>query len=67
MWCRVKNASKTILRIDAIFVEDFRRTPHASDGTVESAEYKDIQDHVDALELQKTQARQGEKHSARKS
>jgi hypothetical protein len=57
-----KNASKTILRIDAIFVEDFRRTPHASDGSVESAEYRDIQDHVDALELQKTQAVQSEKH-----
>ena len=57
-----KNASKTILRIDAIFVEDFRRTPHASDGTVESAEFRDVQDHVDALELQKTQAQQGEKH-----
>ena len=57
-----KNASKTILRIDAIFVEDFRRTPHASDGTVESAEFRDVQDHVDALELQKTQAQQSEKH-----
>ncbi len=57
-----KNTSKTILRIDAIFVEDFRRTPHASDGTVESAEFRDVQDHVDALELQKTQAQQGEKH-----
>ena len=57
-----KNASKTILRIDAIFVEDFRRTVHASDGTVESAEFRDVQDHVDALELQKTQAQQSEKH-----
>jgi hypothetical protein len=56
-----KSADKSILRIDAIFVEDFRRTPHASDGSVESAEYKDVQDHVDALQLQKTQARQGEK------
>ena len=56
-----KDATTSILRIDAIFVEDFRRTPHASNGTVESAEYKDIQDHIDALELQKTQARQSEK------
>jgi hypothetical protein len=57
-----KDAGKTILRIDAVFVEDFRRTPHPSDGSVESAEFRDIQDHVDALELQKTQAQQGEKH-----
>jgi hypothetical protein len=57
-----KDAGKTILRIDAIFVEDFRRTPHPSDGSVESAEFRDIQDHVDQLELQKTQAQQGEKH-----
>jgi hypothetical protein len=57
-----KDAGKTILRIDAIFVEDFRRTPHPSDGSVESAEYRDIQDHVDQLELQKNQAQQGEKH-----
>ncbi len=56
-----RDAGRTILRIDAVFVEDFRRTVHASDGSVESAEYKDIQDHVDALELQKTQNQQGEK------
>jgi hypothetical protein len=57
-----RDPSKTILRIDAVFVEDFRRTIHPSDGSVESAEYKDIQDHVDALELQKTQAQEGDKH-----
>jgi hypothetical protein len=56
-----RDPGKTILRIDAVFAEDFRRTVHPSNGTVESAEYKDIQDHVDALELQKTQARAGEK------
>jgi hypothetical protein len=57
-----RDVSRTILRIDAVFVEDFRRTVHPSDGTVESAEYRDIQDHVDALELQKSQAQEGEKH-----
>jgi len=56
-----RDPGKTILRIDAVFAEDFRRTVHPSNGTVESAEYKDIQDHVDALELQKTQAQAGEK------
>jgi len=57
-----RDAGRTILRIDAVFAEDFRRTVHASDGSVESAEYKDIQDHVDALELQKSQAQEGESH-----
>ena len=56
-----RDANRTTLRIDAVFAEDFRRTVHESNGSVESAEYKDIQDQVDALELQKTQAKQGEK------
>ena len=59
---RSRDPNKTILRIDAVFVEDFRRTVHPSDGSVESAEYKDIQDHIDALELQKSQALEGEQH-----
>jgi hypothetical protein len=57
-----KSPQQTILRIDAVFVEDFRRTIHPSNGSVESAEYKDIQDHLDALELQKKQAAESERH-----
>jgi acyl-CoA reductase-like NAD-dependent aldehyde dehydrogenase len=57
-----KGPRQTILRIDAVFVEDFRHTVHPSNGSVESAEYKDIQDHVDALELQKKQTEESEKH-----
>jgi hypothetical protein len=56
-----KDATKTILRIDAVFVEDFRRTSHPSDGSVENAEYTDIQDHIDAAEQQKKQAAEGER------
>jgi len=41
----------TILRIDALFVEDFRHSVHLSDGSVESSEYKDIQDKLGAVEL----------------
>jgi hypothetical protein len=41
----------TILRIDALFVEDFRRGLHASNGSVESSEYQNIQDHLGAVEL----------------
>jgi hypothetical protein len=42
---------KTLLRINAVFVEDFRRTVHASNGTVESGEYKDIMDRLDQMHL----------------
>ncbi len=41
----------TVLRIDALFVEDFRHTVHKSSGSVESAEYKDIQDRLQSVEL----------------
>jgi hypothetical protein len=51
----------TVLRIDARFVEDFRHVGHASNGSVESAEYKDIHDHLDALELMKTQTVEAER------
>jgi hypothetical protein len=51
----------TVLRIDAIFVEDFRHVAHASNGSVEGAEYKDIHDHLDSIELMKTEAAEAEK------
>jgi hypothetical protein len=58
-----KDAAKTIVRIDAVFVEDFRHTVHPSSGSVESSEFKDIQDHVDAQHLkQKLAADQEKKH-----
>src|SRR5208337_4623454 len=57
-----KDAASTIVRIDAVFVEDFRHTVHPSDGSVENAEFKDIQDHVDSLEEQKKAVAEGEKH-----
>ena len=52
--------TNTVLRIDAIFVEDFRHTVHLSNGSVEGSEYKNIQDHLDALELMKKQAAEAE-------
>ena len=57
-----KDQGRTILRIDAVFVEDFRRATHISNGSVEGAECKDVQDHVDAIELKKKQADESEKH-----
>jgi hypothetical protein len=57
-----KDATRTILRIDAVFVEDFRRVVHPSDGSVESAEYRDIQDRVDAIELDKKETLDAQRH-----
>jgi hypothetical protein len=57
-----KGPQQTVLRIDAVFVEDFRHTVHSSDGSVESAEYREVQDRVDTLELEKKQAAEDARH-----
>jgi len=54
----------TVLRIDAVFVEDFRHVSHASNGSVEGAEYKDIHDHLDAIASMKEQTVEAEKEKA---
>ncbi len=51
----------TVLHIDARFVEDFRRTSHPSNGSVESAEYKDIHDRLDAVALMKSETAEAER------
>jgi hypothetical protein len=51
----------TVLRINAVFVEDFRHTAHQSNGSVESEEYKDIHDHLEALELLKAEGVEAER------
>jgi hypothetical protein len=51
----------TVLRIDALFQEEIRHTIHLSNGSVESAEYRDIQDHLDFVELMKKQDAEAER------
>ena len=58
---QAQDEKHTVLRIDARFVDDSRRVAHASNGSVESAEYKDIHDHLDSLELMKSEAAEAEK------
>ncbi len=41
----------TRIRIDAIFVETAHRRMHPSDGTVESSEFKAIQEHLQAIQF----------------
>jgi len=47
---------RTRLRIDAIFVENAHHTVHPSDGTVETSEYKVIQDHLQAIQFAEQEA-----------
>ena len=51
----------TVLRIDARFVEDFRRVSHASNGSVEGAEYKDIHDRLESLQLIRSETVEAER------
>lgn len=39
----------SVLQINALFVEEFRHSVHQSNGSVESAEYKDIHDRLDQI------------------
>jgi hypothetical protein len=55
-----QGGKNTVLRIDAVFVEDFRHRVHQSNGSVESAEYKDIHDRLDAVELMKKETAEAE-------
>jgi hypothetical protein len=61
----------TVLRIDALFVEDNRHSVHPSNGSVESAEFKDIQDHLTSAELLKKETaealRQKQEYEAKKN
>jgi hypothetical protein len=54
----------TVLRIDARFVEDFRHVMHPSNGSVESAEYKDIRDRLEAIDVMRSQAIEAQKERA---
>jgi hypothetical protein len=49
------------LRIDAIFVERARRVAHASDGAVESSEYKLIKERLDAMQFDEQEAAEAQR------
>jgi Skp family chaperone for outer membrane proteins len=54
------DAKSTFLKIEAVFVDDNHHGQHLSNGSVESAEYKDIQDHLAVMQLKKAEATQAE-------
>ena len=47
---------RTRIRIDAVYVENTRHRVHPSDGTVESSEYKVIEEHLHAIQLAEQEA-----------
>jgi hypothetical protein len=57
----------TVLRIDARFLEDYRHVSHASNGSVEGEEYKDIHDRLDAITLMKNTTAEAEKDRQERS
>lgn len=59
---QAQDASHSVVRIDARFVEDFRHISHPSNGSVESEEYKDIHDHLEQLEEMKAQGAEGSRN-----
>jgi hypothetical protein len=61
-----KDASHSILRIDAVFVEDFQHTVHPSDGSVEDAECQEIENQIDSAEAEKKQSEEREKQGQQK-
>jgi hypothetical protein len=52
---QAQGEKNTVLRINALFKEDYRHVVHQSNGSVETAEYNDIREHVEAIELMKKQ------------
>ena len=50
----------TILKIDAVYVDDMHRRAHPSNGSVEGAEYAAIQDHIATMHLSKQHAAEEE-------
>ena len=62
---QAQDEKNTILRINAVFVEDFRRVTHLSNGSIESSEYKDVHDHIEEYELMKQQTVEGEQAKQR--
>jgi hypothetical protein len=62
-----QGGKNTVLRIDALFVEDFRHSVHQSNGSVEGSEYNDIHDRLEAVELMKKENAEAEEAKRERS
>jgi hypothetical protein len=52
---QAQGEKNSVVHINAVFVEDIRRTAHQSNGSVESAEFKDIHDRLDQIAVMKAE------------
>jgi hypothetical protein len=55
------NQERARVRIDAVFVEDGGHKTHGSDGTVESSEFREIQERLQQVQLSEQQAAEAQK------
>jgi len=55
------NQERARVRIDAVFVEDGGHKVHGSDGTVESSEFREIQERLQQVQLNEQQAAEAQK------
>lgn len=62
---RAVDGGKVSIRVDAVFVESARRAVHASEGAVESAEFGQVQQHLDRIQAREKEARDEASEEAR--
>jgi hypothetical protein len=56
-------ADRTRVKVDAVYVENARKTVHPSDGTVEAAEMKEIKESLDAMQQAAADAAEARRRS----
>jgi hypothetical protein len=61
---RVVNPATVSIRVDAVFIESARRAVHASEGAVESAEFGQVQQHLNRIQTSETEALEAAKEQA---
>jgi hypothetical protein len=53
---RAVNPATVSIRVDAVFIESARRSVHASEGAVESAEFGQVQQHLNRIQAREKEA-----------
>jgi hypothetical protein len=61
---RAVNTATVSIRVDAVFVESARRAVHASEGAVESAEFGQVQQHLNRIQAREKEALEAAKDEA---
>jgi hypothetical protein len=64
---RAVNPATVSIRVDAVFIESARRAVHASEGAVESAEFGQVQQHLNRIQAREKEALEAAKEQARET